>query len=141
MVQMDKEERIKAMATIMVAARRQQDDVGELVAAALHDAANKLRNPLELVMRRPGSWEADITMRMAWAGGRVDDKKRMEELSTLFVEMAAAFEDGGDVLSQAMGQAVDELGGLREFAGMSRWYHDLVNIGRQYSQHAHDPWE
>jgi hypothetical protein len=38
-------------------------------------------------------------------------------------------------LSQAMSKAVDELGGLKEFAGMSRWYWDLVNIGCQYSQH------
>ena len=66
------------------------------------------------------------------------DTTYVGRLAPLFVEMGKAGEDGGDVLSQAMGPAVDELGGLAEFAGESEWFHDLVNIGRQYSQHWDD---
>jgi hypothetical protein len=49
--------------------------------------------------------------------------------------MGDARADGGDELSQAMGKAVDTLGGLDAFAGTSDWYHDLTNIGCQYSSH------
>jgi hypothetical protein len=129
------EQDIEQMAEIMVKARRNGEDVGELLAAALQDAAKKLGGADRLVAGRPGSWEADITLRMATSTWFDVNLERAASLSAFFVEMGKAGEDGGDVLSQAMGQAVDELGGLKEFAGMSRWYWDLVNIGCQYSQH------
>lgn len=130
---------IKKMANIMVKARRNGEDVGELVAAALQDAAEKLGSASQLVIGRTGSWEADITLRMATSTWFDINLKRRDALSILFVKMGEANADGGDILSQAMGKAVDELGGLKEFAGMSRWYNDLTNIGRQYSQYWNDP--
>ncbi|SRR6266487_6522625 len=130
----NQKERITAMAAIMVDARRNtNDDVGSLVAAALHSAASQLRGVEALVSGRPGSWEADIVRRMASSGGSAD-KHRVARLASLFVEMSKEGADGGDVLSQAMSQAVDTLGGLEQFAGNSDvWYHDLTNMGRQYS--------
>lgn len=134
----NQEERITAMATIMVRARRANEDVGELVAAALAAAAKKLGGIDALVAGRPGSWEADIIIRMASAGGD-GNPTRIKALTSLFVAMGKAKEDGGDVLSQAMSQAVDRLGGLDQFAGASySWYWDLTNIGRQYSTHWQD---
>ena len=135
---MNQQERIAAMANIMVQARRANEDIGELVAAALHDAGEKLGGIDRLVTGRPGSWEANITLNMAHAGGS-GNARRVKALASLFVQMGQATEDGGDILSQAMGQAVDQLGGLAQFAGDNRWFHDLVNIGRQYSQHWDSP--
>jgi hypothetical protein len=129
------EQDIEQMADIMVRARRNGEDVGELVAAALQDAAEKLGGAERLVTGRPGSWEADIVLRMAQDTWFDVNQKRLKALSVLFVKMGEANANGGDILSQAMSKAVDELGGLKEFAGMSRWYWDLVNIGCQYSQH------
>jgi hypothetical protein len=126
---------IENMAEIMVKARRNGEDVGELIAAALQDAAEKLGSADRLVTGRPGSWEADIVLRMATSTWFDVNLKRRVSLSALFVEMGEAGADGGDILSQAMGKAVDQLGGLKEFAGLSRWYWDLVNIGCQYSKH------
>jgi hypothetical protein len=132
-----KQEQITAMANIMVEARRENEDVGKLVAAALQDAAEKLDSELFLVSGRPGSWEADIILRMARQGGS-GNQERIDALSALFVEMGEANEDGGDVVSQAMSQAVDTLGSLNEFAEFSEWYWDLTNLGRQYSSHWND---
>ncbi|SRR5713101_5361452 len=131
---MQADELITAMATIMIEARRANEDTGELIAASLHSAAEKLGDIYHLVVGRPGSWEADIVLRMAAEGGH-GNKERIEKLSSLFVQMAEAKADGGDVLSQAMGKAVNELGGLNQFAGTSRWYWDLINIGCQYSNY------
>lgn len=136
---MNQEERISKMASIMVEARHTNEDIGEVLVASLHDAAEKLGNVESLVAGRPGSWEADIVRRMATAPVGSHDVKRYasytQKLSPLFVAMAEAKEDGGDVLSQAMGEAVNELGGLDQFAGGSDWYWDLVNIGCQYSDY------
>jgi|SRR5579871_337489 hypothetical protein len=136
------EESLAAMTAIMVEARRAKLDLGEIIAAALHTAAETLGDVERLVAGRPGSWEAEIVRRMASErfGSRWTDQYAhyIERLTPLFVEMGKAGEDGGDVLSQAMGPAVDELGGLAEFAGHSYWFHDLVNIGRQYSEHVAD---
>jgi hypothetical protein len=137
------EERIKAMTAIMVKARRAKLDLGEILVCALHAAASQLGSVEALVAGRPGSWEADIVRRLASAPVGSEDVKRYarytSKLTPLFIEMGKAGEDGGDVLSQAMGPAVDELGGLAEFAGDSTyWYHDLINIGRQYSNHWDD---
>jgi hypothetical protein len=129
------EQDIEKMAEIMVKARRNGEDVGELVAAALQDAAEKLGSADRLVTGRPGSWEADIVLRMAQDTWFDVNQRRLKALSVLFVKMGEEGANGGDILSQAMSKAVDELGGLKEFAGMSRWYWDLVNIGCQYSEH------
>lgn len=52
---MDQQERITAIAAIMVKARQANEDVGELLAASLHTQTAE-----ELVSGRPGSWEAAI---------------------------------------------------------------------------------
>ncbi len=130
------QERITTMANVMVQARRANEDIGELLAASLHAAARQLGNVEHLVAGRPGSWEADIVRRMASTGDySAGNPEHITALSSLFVEMGQAKEDGGDVLSQAMGKAVNELGGLDVFAGVSQWYWDLVNIGCQYSDY------
>lgn len=134
---MNQQERITSMANIMVQARRDNEDVGALIAAALHMAADRPEGADILVRGRPGSWEADIVLHMARTGGS-GNVERIKELSSLFVAMGEAGEDGGDVLSQAMGKAVDELGGLDKFAISSRWHHDLIGMGRQYSNHWDD---
>lgn len=136
---MSQQERIAIMAANMAQAAQAKEDVGELVAAALHDAAVKLEDIEKLVAGRPGSWEADIVRKMAMAGAHSPvTKSRVEMLSAQFVTMADNGEDGGDVVRQAMSQAVDIVGGLTQFAGTSRWYRDLINIGRQYSEHWDD---
>lgn len=132
---MNQQERITAMAAIMVKARRDNEDVGELIAASLQSAAHQLGNVERLVSGRTGSWEAGIVRRMAQAGGTAN-KERITELAPLFIAMGEAGVDGGDELSRAMGEAVDTLGGLDAFAGTSQWYHDLINIGCQYSKYS-----
>jgi len=132
---MDQQERINAMAQIMVTARQSNEDVGELIAASLKTAAKKLGNAGMLVSGRPGSWEADIVIRMATTGGYGGNQEYVEALSIILALMGDARADGGDELSQAMGKAVDTLGGLDAFAGTSDWYHDLINIGCQYSKY------
>lgn len=134
------QEQIDAMAHVMVEARQANEDVGELIANALHKAAFLLddedsENGIEkLVAGRPGSWEADIVRKMATAGVKTA-KRRVSRLAHLFAEIGEEQADGGDIISQAMGQAVDALGGLDQFAGESEWYEDLRNIGVQYSEH------
>lgn len=133
------QERITAMANVMIEARRANEDLGELLAASLHAAARQLGGVEDLVVGRPGSWEADIVRRMASTGDYSSgNPEHIAALTPLFVKMGQAKEDGGDVLSQAMGEAVNTLGGLNEFAGVSQWYWDLVNIGCQYSTHPYD---
>ncbi len=136
------EERITAMTAIMIEARRAKLDLGEIIAASLHAAAETLGNVEDLVAGRPGSWEADIVRRMASEPVRSRQASQyalyIQRLAPLFIQMGRAGEDGGDVLSQAMGPAVDALGGLAEFAGESDFRHDLINIGRQYSTHWDD---
>ena len=133
-----KPEKITEMASIMINARNDGDDVGELLAASLHKAAQELGDVEALVKGRSGSWEADIVRKMAQANGTAT-AKYIKALATLFVEMGKSGADGGDVLSQAMSEAVDSLGGLSQFAGNSpEWYWDLQNMGRQYSSHWND---
>ena len=135
---MNQADRIQTMASIMVEARKAQRDIGDIIAASLHRASQQLGDVYALTSGRPGSWEADITRRMAYNGEHSltkPDKPFIAQLTSLFVEMGEAKEDGGDVLSRAMGKAVNELGGLNAFAGNSQWYHDLINIGCQYSDY------
>jgi hypothetical protein len=136
------EERLAAMTAIMVEARQAKLDLGEILVGSLHAATQQLGDVEDLVRGRPGSWEADIVRRMANepVGSRQTSQYApyIKRLTPLFIQMGEAGEDGGDVLSQAMGPAVDTLGGLSEFAGDSNWRHELINIGRQYSSHWDD---
>ncbi len=133
---MNQEQRITAMASLMVQARKKQKDIGAIIAASLAQAARQLGDSEKLVAGRPGSWEAEIVRRMARAGTvNSTIKHEVERLAPLFVEMGKAQEDGGDVLSRAMSKAVNALGGLDAFAGTSSWYWDLTNMGRQYSNY------
>lgn len=128
-----REAREASMTALMVQARKANKDVGRFIAAALSTAANELDGVEALVAGRPGSWEADIVKGMAYAG-EVSIQEDVEQLAELFIEMGRAREDGGDVLSQAISAAVDEMGGLDAFAGGGMWYEDLTNLGRQYSR-------
>jgi hypothetical protein len=136
------QERLAAMTALMIEVRRASLDLGEVIAASLHATTTTLGNVEDLVTGRPGSWEADIVRRMAsdpvGRGQAREYAPYIQRLAPLFTQMGQAGEDGGDVLSQAMGPAVDALGGLAEFAGDSDWRHDLINLGRQYSNHWND---
>jgi hypothetical protein len=73
---------------------------------------------------------------MAAGGDRFlppNDEAYAMQLKPLFIAMGQAGEDGGDVLSQAMGIAINELGGIDEFTGETWWHDDLSDLGRQYS--------
>lgn len=138
---MDRDERSKPMAAVIVEAVRQGEDAGELIAAALQEAANELGSADELVIGRPGSWEANILLNMAAAGGEAAPDFA-EALAALFVEMGEDAEDGGEVLSLACSEAVDQLQGFGPFAGGSTWWWDLCNLGKQFSQSwPDDPYE
>lgn len=135
---MNQAKQITAMASIMIAARQANEDVGELIAVSLQNAATQLGDVGMLVRGRPGSWEADILLRMANEGGSDANKERVEKLAALFVHLGDAGVDGGDMMSQAMSEAVDSLGGLDQFSGGSQWHWDLTNMCRQYSTHWND---
>lgn len=114
-----KEERITAL------------DIGEIIAAALAEGASTLGEVEDLVRGRTGSWEADIIRRMATTKASLSepDKPYVKKLARLFIEMGRERVDGGDVLSQAMSQAVDALGGLDQFsAGMIKWWRYPIRI-------------
>lgn len=133
-------ERMVRMADVMVAARRAGEDVGELMGAAARKAAEQLyQGAIRLTWGRPGSWEATIVRDWADAGGRVENPERVDQLAELLRAMGEAKDDGGDVISQAMGRAVNELGSLAAFAAGSRWEDQLRNIGGQYADVA-DGW-
>ena len=114
-----KQESIAAMSVIMVEARRANESVRDVVYVALAAAAKELGSVENLVTGRPGSWEADLIRNMAFAGERIIPSARSEnyvnKLAPLLVAMGKEQADGGDILSQAMGQAVNELGGLDHF--------------------------
>ena len=135
-----REEDLKQITATMVEARKANQDLGVILSLALAQAARELGDVEELVCGRPGSWEADIIRKMARAGYqlRVEYEPYTDRLAPLFVAMGQAKADGGDLLSLAMGHAVDQLGGLDQFAGGSDWYWDLTNLGRQYSHHWDD---
>ena len=88
------EERIKAMTAIMVEARRENLDLGEILVAALHTAADTLGDVEALVAGRPGSWEADIVRRMAsepvGRGQAREYAPYIQKLTPLLVEMGKA---------------------------------------------------
>lgn len=131
----ERNERMVRMAEVMVAARRAGEDVGELIGAACRKAAEQLyQGAIRLTWGRPGSWEATIVRDWAEAGGRVENPGRVDRLAELLRAMGEAKDDGGDVVSQAMGRAATELGSMAEFVGHSRWEEQLRNIGGQYAQ-------
>jgi len=150
--------RQQRMTRLIVVARRAGIDVGELLAYALNAAAKKLYlGPARLVHGRPGSWEASNVMdwanaggeRPAGAAGRVADK-----LAELFRAMGEAKEDGGQVVSDALGYAALELAegalrgarrgtvmpsGLRMLAGGSSWAAQVWNMAKPLNYE--DEWE
>lgn len=135
--------RRREMTALIVAARRQHgvDDLGNLVAYALAVAAAKVFGGVpRLTMGRPGSWEADIVRRMAETGGLDPGPGTWERLAELFEAMGQAKDDGGQVLSDALGYAARELGGLEALAASSGWWaHDLWNAAK--SLNYDDQWE
>lgn len=142
----ERRERVKAMARVMVDARRAGEDVGELVGAAAQKAAGPYPaggmgdravmslGAFRLIQGRPGSWEASLLYEWAQAGGAVGNQDFVDQLERLMQEMAQARDDGGDVLSQAMGLAVDELESMAAFAAGSTCEGQLRNIGGQYAR-------
>jgi hypothetical protein len=130
------------MAALIVAARREHgvQDLGNLVAYALHQAAARtFHGPLGLVHGRPGSWEASIVIRMAEAGGIIPPTGSWERLAELAAQMGSAHDDGGQVVSDALGAAAQELGGLEALAGGSAWAGDVWNMAK--ARNYDDQWE
>jgi hypothetical protein len=130
------------MAALIVAARRDHgvQDLGNLVAYALHQAAGRVYlGAVRLVHGRPGSWEADIVMRMAAAGGIIPPTGSWERLAELFAEMGHAQNDGGQVVSDALGEAAQKLGGLAALAQGSVWAGDVWNMAK--ARNYDDQWE
>lgn len=128
--------RVHAMADIMVRAVEAGQDGGELLATALHKAAGRLYQPWYLVIGRPGSWEASIVLGMADAGGAADDEWAAP-LADLLVEMGESRnqghpQDGGDIVSQMLGEAANRLGSVPRLAG-AVWAEQMENIGGQYA--------
>lgn len=114
------------MTEIIVTARRDGEDVGNLVAYSLAIAAERLKHgAARLVHGRPGSNEADTVVRWADYGGIPPAAGRGELLADLFYRMGEQKDDGGQVVSNALGYAARELGGLRALAGGSGWERDL----------------
>jgi hypothetical protein len=138
------------MAKIMVEARKADKDIGDIVALSLYRAADQLGDVEKLVAGRPGSWEADFIRRFVGTGKHFASPALDQELITrlhepyagqlvpLFVEMGKARVDGGDELSLAMGKAVNDLGGVKQFVGDSLWRDELSGLGRQHSDHWND---
>jgi len=123
---------VDKMAAIMLEARQSNIDVAETLAAALEEAADILENAEALVAGRPGSWEAALVLQMINEGGDYSDYS--QELVPLLQEMAQMKADGGDMLSRAMGQAVDAWGSLDTFLAGSRWEMVLRGLACQYSK-------
>lgn len=136
--QVQRQARVEKMADVLVGARATHVDVGELIGAAASRAAARLHGPQSLVAGRPGSWEASLLVVWAQVGGTADDT-HVEALAELLVAMGQARDDGGDVLSQAMGLAVNRLGSMAAFAAGSRWEDALRNLGGQYAN-VDDAW-
>ncbi len=134
--------RADEMAALIVAARREHQvaDLGDLVAFALRDAARRLYlGAPRLVHGRPGSWEASIVLCMAEAGGTARPAGSWERLAGLFQAMGEAQNDGGQVLSDALGDAARELGGLEALAAGSVWAANLWSMAKP--RNYDDPWE
>jgi len=117
-------ERAHQIASLLVDCRRAGDDVGELLVAALNRAGDQRGlGPVGLTMGRPGSWEAAVVRDWASAGWPIipANLDRCGELTALFTAMADARDDGGDVVSWALGMAADQMGGAEQLAGRSPW--------------------
>jgi hypothetical protein len=106
--------RADAIAAVLVDARRCGEDVGELLLAALNRAADRCGlGPIGLTMGRPGSWESTVVRDWAAAGWPIipPNADRLAELVDVLAAMADARDDGGYVLSWALGMAADQIGG------------------------------
>ncbi|MEU4576096.1 hypothetical protein [Nonomuraea sp. NPDC023979] len=107
------------MAGVIVAARRDDEDVANLVGYCLHAVASKMPKPWQLTAGRPGSWEAACVQELAGTGGRPPRREDLaRELSKLLTTMGhQGSADGGDLVSYALGQAAAELGSLEALLG------------------------
>lgn len=131
---MDQVKQGREIAKILVAARKNNEDVGNLIAAALHQAMQEANaTPEYFVQARDGSWEANIVMRWAAAGGN-GNPERIKELVPLFAEIGEAKENGGEIMSLAVSFAVDALKGFEALISFSPHYWDLANLGAQFSK-------
>jgi hypothetical protein len=140
--------RIKAMAEILVTARREEPDadIGWIISGALNVAAERLFRPWFLVGGRPGSWESTVVETMVKAGdgmvyGDPETRDLGARLADLFVEMGntvntGAPEDGGDTLAQVIAFAADRLGSMAEFVGASEWGDVLSALGSMHTSAA-----
>lgn len=135
-------DRVDEIAALIVAARRDHGvaDLGNLVAYALHQAAGHLYlGAVRLIHGRPGSWEAEIVLRMATAGGIIPPTGAWERLADLFTAIGQAEDDGGQVVSDALGHAAQALGGLEALAAGSCWAIPLWSMAKGLNYD--DPWE
>lgn len=137
--------RVAQMADLLVAERRAGIPLIRLLALALWTAAERsfMRSAWALTQRQPKTWEATLVREMAAVGpqfalGLADTQPRIAALAQLFSEMAERGEDGGDMVSRALGQAIDQLGSLNALVtGCGPWSDQLTRLGAQYAQ-THD---
>jgi hypothetical protein len=105
-------ERREQMTAVIVNGRLAGLEVGNLVAYALAGAAEKLFDrDRQLVHGRPGSWEAEIVRGWARFGGVRPAGDYADRLAELFQKMGQARNDGGQLVSDALGYAARELAG------------------------------
>lgn len=139
---MDQSEQGEKIAAILVGARNDGEDVGELIAAALNTAMKeKEETPFYFVDARKGSWEAAIVMEWAEQGGNATPAY-VKQLAPLLIEIGEAKENGGEIMSLAVSIAVDAMEGFEPLLGFSPHYWDLANLGKQFSKKwPDDPYE
>lgn len=133
----DRGARTAKIADLVASAAYRDWPVGDMLAAALHAAAGRLYRPWYLIRGRPGSWEATIVERMASTHPASADPRAAETvngLAALFVQMGEASDDGGDILSAALGAAADRVGSVRRLVDLSGpWADDVDNLAGQYA--------
>lgn len=146
-----REERCQEMTSLIVQARLAGEDVGNVLAYCLHAAADRLYlGAARLVHGRPGSWEAATVIRWAQFGGTEPRWPGRDRLIELFRAMGDAKDDGGQVVSDALGYAAWELaahepkadpplGPLRALCDGSGWAGDLWAMARPLN--LEDEWE
>lgn len=136
-------ERMERIGDLLAEAWRASEDVGDLLVAALGWASRRVYlGPVGLTLGRPGSWEAVAVREWAAAGQRMLDqgagplveRARFRELADLFEAMGDARDDGGDVVSRALGRAADAVGGARRLVGSSSRLAAYPGMVGQYAQ-------
>jgi hypothetical protein len=84
-----------------------------------------------LIRRQPGSWQADILLTWSESGKLVsartmphDTRDRLTDLTKLLTGLGHEVDpvDGGHALSQALGKAADQLGGLHLLTSGATWF-------------------